>query len=160
MPIRSTWCILPYSHGRHLMGAIHTRVTGSIQNRSSALHGEWKAGFKESKQPAQGPTGIKGYAKIPTYIYRSWMAVLSAKQEEVSCHKALRQCPECCKKEQEMDDVIISLLCLDSRKQPKATMKHGAVSRIINSWTLSCSWDDRTNFRQTWYKWWTFLHII
>lgn len=109
---------------------LHTHFPGSLQNRPSALHWEWKAGFKESKKPAQGPTGMKGYAKIPTYIYRSWIAVLSAKQEEVTRRKALWQCPECCRKEQETDDVIISLLCPDSREQPKA-MKRGAISTTI-----------------------------
>jgi hypothetical protein len=52
-----------------------------------------KVEFKENKQPAQGPTGMKRYSKIPTYIYRSWTAVLSIGQEEVTCHKALQQSP-------------------------------------------------------------------
>lgn len=30
-----------------------------------------KVEFEETKQPAQGPTGRKGWAKIPTHIYRS-----------------------------------------------------------------------------------------
>lgn len=77
-------------------------------------------GFKETKQASQGPTGIKEWAKIPTHFYRTWITSGSTKQEVVKCHKALRQSPECCRKEQEMDYVTVSILCLDSRKQPKA----------------------------------------
>lgn len=52
-----------------------------------------KVAFKETKQPAQGPTGRKGWAKIQTHIYWSLIAVLSTEEEEVTCHKALRWPP-------------------------------------------------------------------
>lgn len=84
-----------------------------------------KVSFKETKQPAQGPTGRKGWAKIQTLICWSLTAALSTEEEEVTCHKA-ETAPF--RKEQEIDYVIIPIHVLTLGNNPKPTRKHGAVT--------------------------------